>query len=159
MGWNINRIVIVGRIASDIKLNRTNNGTDVCNFRLAVNNKPGKDGEDNVVWIDITCYGNTAVNTAKFCQKGRLIIIEGHLDQKTWIDKENKKHVNTFIIAERIEFTPNHSMNRDNNKPSYNQKQEPAPEENISEKKYIVYGGAQPKDNSFYDNTSFFPEE
>ena len=69
----LNRIIIMGRLARDPELRRTQNGTPVASFRLAVDRdfKDKATGERSTDWIDVVAWGATAEFFSRFFTKGR----------------------------------------------------------------------------------------
>jgi single-strand DNA-binding protein len=135
MGWDINRLTIVGRLSRDPELKYTPSGTAVCNFGLAVGEKPAQDGSDSVSFFDCTAWGKTAENLATYKQKGGQIILDGRITQKTWTSQEGQKRSKVEIVADRIEYI--------GNKPAGQQEAEPA-----GQPGYTI---DQQQDGSFYN--------
>jgi len=104
MAWDINRVVLVGRLANDIEMKSTRDGMSIAPFGLAVGGKPNQDGSDTVSFFDVTAFGKTADNCARFLKKGSQICVEGHLQQQRWNAQDGSKRSKVVVIAERIEF-------------------------------------------------------
>lgn len=80
---DINRVMLTGNVLSDSTLTMTDTGTEVCDFRVCVNNTKrnpvtGK-WESNLVMISCFVYGNAAQIAERQIQKGRRISVEGRL--------------------------------------------------------------------------------
>lgn len=105
MASNINRVVLVGNLTKDPELRQTPSGTDVCKLRVAVNTRVKKEGEwtDKANYFDVTLWGNTAANAAKYLSKGRPVAIDGRLDWHEWEQDGNKRQA-VEIIAENVQF-------------------------------------------------------
>ena len=102
---SLNRIVIMGRICNDIELRRTNSGTAVTTFTLAVERDfKGQNGEKETDFIDINAWRNTAEFASKYFSKGRMAVVEGRLQIRAWTDKEGNKRKNAEVVAENIYF-------------------------------------------------------
>ncbi len=98
----MNNVSLTGRLTADPGEPRhTQSGKDVLNVRLAVNHP----GRDQAVFVDVTCWGTTAGNAAKYLHKGSLVAVSGELAESKWADKETgearSKH---FINANRVDF-------------------------------------------------------
>jgi single-strand DNA-binding protein len=52
----------------------------------------------------VTCFGKTAENVQKFCQKGKQLYIEGKLHTSKFQDKDGKDQYSTEIIADEVRF-------------------------------------------------------
>ena len=53
MSWNINKVILVGRLSSDVDLRYTPSGSPVAKFGLAVGGKPKQDGSDSVSFFNV----------------------------------------------------------------------------------------------------------
>lgn len=97
---SINAVVIMGRMAGDPELRRTQSGTAVTSFAVAVDK--GKDqGAD---FFDCVAWKETAEMVCKWFRKGKMIAIEGRLQTRAWEDKNGSKHKSTEIICGRVSF-------------------------------------------------------
>ena len=84
----LNHIVIMGRLARDPELRRTQSGTPVASFRLAVDRdfKDKSTGERSTDWIDVVAWRQTAEFVSRFFTKGRMAIVEGRLHASPFIE-------------------------------------------------------------------------
>lgn len=97
-GRQMNRVELIGRLANDIDLKKTNSGLSVCTFTLAVQrNTEDKEAD----FIDCQAWRQTAEYISKYGKKGQLWAVEGHI-QKTSYDTDNGKKYLTQVIAERV---------------------------------------------------------
>lgn len=96
----LNQIVLVGRLAKEVKVKELESGKKVANITLAVP-RPFKnvDGEYETDFIDCVLWETIASNTAEYCKKGDIVGIKGRLQTKT---EEDKKY--TEVIAEKVTF-------------------------------------------------------
>lgn len=98
----LNHVVEQGRICNDIELRRTNSGTAVASFTLAVERDFSKDKETD--FFDIVCWKNTAEFVSKYFCKGRMAVISGRLQTRSWTDKEGHKRKTVEIVADNVYF-------------------------------------------------------
>ena len=80
--------------------------TNVCNFGIAINRKT-KDGEDTT-FVELSSFGKTADNIAKYFQKGKPILIEGRLQLDQWNDNGVQRS-KLKVVAERFNFCGSNS--------------------------------------------------
>ena len=66
----INRVVLVGRMTRDPELRRTQNGSAVTSFTLAINRPKRNDEEKQADYISCVVWNKTAENVEKYCSKG-----------------------------------------------------------------------------------------
>ena len=85
----LNKIFIMGRLTRDPELRRTQSGTAVTSFTLAVDRDfKSQSGEKETDFIDVVAWRSTAEFAAKYFTKGRMAIVEGRLQIRPWTDKE-----------------------------------------------------------------------
>ena len=102
----LNKVFIMGRLARDPELRRTQNGTAVASFTLAVDRdyKDKASGERGVDWIECTAWRQTADFVCKYFTKGRMAVVEGRLQITDWTDKDGIKRRKAEVIADQIYF-------------------------------------------------------
>ena len=96
----------MGRLVRDPELRRTGSGVAVTSFTLAVDRdfNPKDGGEKEVDFIDCNAWRNTAEFVAKHFSKGRMAIVSGRLQIRTWTDKEGNKRRNAEVVADNVYF-------------------------------------------------------
>ena len=101
----LNKIFLMGRLTKDPELRRTQSGTAVASFSIAVDRDHGKKGEDKETdFIDIVAWRNTAEFVSKYFSKGRMAVVEGRLQIRDWTDKEGGKRRSAEVVADNIYF-------------------------------------------------------
>ena len=102
----LNRIIIMGRLARDPELRRTQSGTPVVSFRLAVDRdfKDKATGERSTDWIDVVAWRQTAEFVSRYFTKGRMAVVEGRLQMRDWTDKEGNKRTSAEVVADNVYF-------------------------------------------------------
>ena len=102
----LNRIVIMGRLARDPELRRTQAGVPVASFRLAVDRdfKDKNTGERGTDWIDVVAWRATGEFVSRYFTKGRMAVVEGRLQMRDWTDKEGNKRTSAEVVAENVYF-------------------------------------------------------
>lgn len=101
---NFNKVILVGRLTADPELKQTQGGNLVTSFSIAVNRKVGKDAEKKADFFNIVAWRNTAEFICRHFAKGRAIIVCGRLENRSWTDDQNVKHMVTEIVAEEVDF-------------------------------------------------------
>lgn len=101
-----NNITLMGRIVNDLELNVTPNGTNVCQFRIAVDRHfQTKDGERKTDFFNIVAWRKTAEFVSNYFSKGRMILIRGELQTRQYTDKNGNPATWYEIIADEVAFT------------------------------------------------------
>jgi single-strand DNA-binding protein len=101
----LNKIIIMGRLTRDPELRRTQSGTAVTSFSLAVDRDfKSQGGEKETDFIDVVAWRNAAEFVSKYFSKGRMALVEGRLQIREWTDKDNNKRRSAEVIADNIYF-------------------------------------------------------
>ena len=87
----LNHIVIMGRLVANPELKSTNNGTKVCSYRIACDRDYGRGEEKQTDFVDCVAWRSTAEFICRNFQKGMPILIEGRLQVRDYVDKDNNK--------------------------------------------------------------------
>lgn len=101
----------MGRLVRDPELNTTNSGIAVCKFTVAVNRPYQKDKEQQADFINVTAWRNTAEFVSKYFSKGKMIIVEGKLQNNDYTDKDGVKHYSMQVVADGVNFGGSKSDN------------------------------------------------
>lgn len=101
----LNRIDIMGRLTGDPELRRTQSGTAVASFTIAVERdyKP-EGGEKETDFFDVVAWRKTAEFVCRYFTKGRMAVIDGRLQTRKWTDKNGGNRVAVEIIADSVYF-------------------------------------------------------
>lgn len=101
----LNTITIMGRICNEIELKRTTTGTEVVSFAIACERDfKDKDGNKQTDFIDVIAYKNTAVFVSNYFTKGRMAVVNGKLQTRSWEDKNGNKRKSVEIRADNVYF-------------------------------------------------------
>ena len=101
----LNKIILMGRLTRDPELRRTQSGTAVTSFSLAVDRDfKSQSGEKETDFIDIVAWRNTADFVSKYFSKGRMAVVEGRLQIRDWVDKDGGKRRSAEVIADNVYF-------------------------------------------------------
>jgi len=89
----LNHITIMGRLTRDPELRRTGSGIAVTSFTVAVDRdyKSGSSNEKEVDFIDCVAWRQAGEFVAKYFTKGRMIVVSGALQIRSWTDKDGNK--------------------------------------------------------------------
>jgi single-strand DNA-binding protein len=104
---SFNRIVIVGNLGRDPELRYTAQGTPVCTFSLATNERrKDRNGEmqDQTTWFRVTLWNRQAETASQYLQKGRQVYIEGRLRVEEYIDRDGKPRHSLEVTATDMQF-------------------------------------------------------
>lgn len=109
MGFNT--CVLMGNLTRNPELRYTPSGTPIASFGLAVNRrfKQGDDLKEEVCFIDIVAFGKQAEHCSQYLTKGRMVLVDGRLQQNQWESEDGKKHSRHQVVVNEIVFMPGKS--------------------------------------------------
>ena len=104
---SINRVNISGNLTRDPELRRSNAGTAILSFGMAVNdrrkNPKTEEWEDYPNFVDCVMFGPHAEAVSRYLAKGSKVAVEGKLRYSAW-EKDGQRRSKLEVIAEQIEF-------------------------------------------------------
>ena len=102
----LNKIFIMGRLTRDPELRRTQTGTPVASFSLAVDRdfKDKSTGERATDFIDVVAWRQTGEFVSRYFTKGRMAVVEGRLQMRDWTDKDGNKRTSAEVVADNVYF-------------------------------------------------------
>ena len=99
--FNLNKVILGGRITADPELKQTPQGVSVTSFSVAVNRR-GKDAQTD--FINCVAWRQTAEFICKFFKKGSSICISGSIQTRTWNDNTGAKRYATEVVVDEAMF-------------------------------------------------------
>ena len=101
----LNHITIMGRLTRDPELRRTGSGVAVASFTIACDRDfGGQNGEKEVDFIDVVAWRQTGEFAAKYFTKGRMAVVSGRLQIRSWKDKDGNNRKTAEVVADNIYF-------------------------------------------------------
>ena len=102
----LNHITIMGCLTRDPELRRTGSGIAVASFTVAVDRDfGGRDGgERETDFIDCVAWRQTGEFVSKYFTKGRMIVVSGRLQIRSWTDKDGNKRRTAEVVADNCYF-------------------------------------------------------
>ena len=102
----LNRVNLMGRLVRDPELRQTTGGTPVASFTLAVEQdfKDKSTGERSADFIDIVAWRQTGEFVSRYLSKGRMAIVDGRLQARTWKDKNGNSRKTVEVVADHVYF-------------------------------------------------------
>ena len=116
--FNLNKVILGGRLTADPELRQTTSGIAVCSFSVAVNRKYAKpQGEEGASaqpqqtadFINCVAWRQQAEFLSRYFHKGSSICVVGSLQTRSWNDQQGQKRVSTEVVAEEINFVDSKS--------------------------------------------------
>lgn len=105
---SFNKIILFGNLGRDPELRYTPQGTPVCSFSLATNERrrDRTTGENNDIttWFRVTLWGRQAETASQYLTRGRPVYIEGRLRVEEWTDRDGKQRHTLEVHATDMQF-------------------------------------------------------
>lgn len=102
----LNRVILMGRLTSDVELKTTPSGNNVCSFTVAVERNYAKKGEERKTdFINCVAWRNSADFISRYFHKGSLIAVEGELQTRTYQAKDGTNRYITEVMVSGVSFT------------------------------------------------------
>ena len=102
----MNVIHLIGRIATDLKIETTTTGKNVCNFNLAVN----RIANNTTDFIPCRVWNTTADNLCRYKNKGEQSALEGSLVCSSYTDKDGQNKKSIYVLVNNIEYVGNKNI-------------------------------------------------
>ena len=100
----MNKVILIGNIASDPESRTTQSGVAQCSFRLAVQRRfKGANGERETDFLPVVCWRQTAEFAQRYLAKGRKVAVEGSIQTRSYDAQDGSKRYVTEIIADSVE--------------------------------------------------------
>ena len=99
----MNKVILIGRISSDIDVRQTQSGTSTATFSVAVDRNMGAGKEKAADFIRCVAWGKTSEFLARYFSKGKQIALEGNIKTGSY-EKDGVKHYTTDVWVDKVEF-------------------------------------------------------
>lgn len=96
----MNNVSLIGRLTKDVQERRTQNGTPVVSFTLAVDRRKKEDGAD---FIPCIAWDKAAETIAKYVHKGDLFCVSGYIQTRSY-EKNGRMNYFTEVVTTSFQF-------------------------------------------------------
>ena len=104
---SFNRVILAGNLTRDPETRFLPSGTAVTEFSIAVNSryksKTTNEFKEEVSFFDVVVFGKTGENCAEYLSKGRPVLVEGRLRQRSWTT-DGQKRSKIEVLADNVQF-------------------------------------------------------
>ena len=104
---SVNKVILVGRLGRDPEVRYTSSGQPVANFSLATDetfrDRAGE-RQKRTEWHKIVVWGKSAEIAQKYLRKGSLIYLEGRIQQREYLDRDQNKRTSFDIVCNRFQM-------------------------------------------------------
>ena len=109
---NLNKVFILGNLTRDPEVRTTPSGITVATFGVATNrvwlDKNGQK-QRSAEFHNIVTFGKLAQIASQYLTKGKLVLIEGRIQTRSWDDQNGQKRTRTEIVAQSFQMGPKYS--------------------------------------------------
>ena len=99
--YDLNKVMLIGRITANIELKQTQSGKAYCNLSIACTMSKNKETNNSVTeFINCTAWEKSAEILSQYATKGDLVYIEGTLNTTTKEDNGKKTYYTKVIIKD-----------------------------------------------------------
>ena len=111
MSRTINRIELLGRVGTEPDLKYSQNGTAICQLRLATDRRR-QNGETEADWHSVVCWGKQAEAVAEYVKKGNRIFVAGSLAQNSYETQDGQRRQRSEVHAQEVIFLDSNGNGR-----------------------------------------------
>ncbi|PJE51482.1 MAG: single-stranded DNA-binding protein [Candidatus Yanofskybacteria bacterium CG10_big_fil_rev_8_21_14_0_10_36_16] len=106
---NLNKVILVGRLAADPETRTIPSGQNVTTIRLATSRvwyDQSSQKQEQTEFHTIVCWGKLSDITSRYLRKGQLAMFEGRLQTRSWDGQDGVKRYKTEVVAEGMQMGP-----------------------------------------------------
>lgn len=101
----LNRVILIGRLATEPELRYTQTGVPVTTFRIAVQRPfTNQQGEREADFFPVVTWNKLAETCAHNLGKGRLVAVEGRLQARSYQAQDGSRRWITEVVADNVRF-------------------------------------------------------
>src|ERR1035437_10839182 len=106
---NLNKAFVLGNVTRDPEVRSLPSGQQVTSFSIATNRfytSGAGEKKQEAEFHNIVCFGKLADISARYLNKGGLVLIEGRIKTRNWMNAAGVKQYKTEIIADSLQLGP-----------------------------------------------------
>jgi single-strand DNA-binding protein len=100
----MNLVILMGRLTKDPDIRKSQSGTTVASYSIAVDRKFKREGEPTADFFNLVSFGKQGEFVEKYLRKGTKIVVSGTLQNNEYTNREGVKNKNTQILVSEVEF-------------------------------------------------------
>ncbi len=108
--FNLNKVILGGRLTADPELKMTASGIPVTNFSIAVNRRfqsksqDGQQQSQQADFINCIAWRSTAEFITRYFRRGSSICVTGSIQTRSWTDQQGQKRYATDVVVDEALF-------------------------------------------------------
>lgn len=100
----MNNTNLIGRVTADVQVKKTPSGHSFAPFCVAVKRRTEKEATD---FIQCIAWNSLADMLGRYVKKGHKVGVSGHIQTRTYKDRDNKTIYVTEVVVEAFDFLEN----------------------------------------------------
>ncbi len=137
---NLNKVFILGNVTREPEVKALPSGSQVTSFGLATNrfytDSSGQKKQE-AEFHNVVCFGKLADISSRYLNKGSLVLIEGRIKTRNWVNSQGIKQYRTEIIANSLQLGPKSSGGGGSDSSNYGKPAFSSPESEPSKQEEI----------------------
>jgi single-strand DNA-binding protein len=101
-----NNVHLIGYVGANPEIKTTTSGKKVANFDIATTDvfyDPNGEKQTETMWHNMVAWGKTAETVEKFLVKGKEVVIQGKIANRSYLDKNGvKKYISEILVQEML---------------------------------------------------------
>jgi single-strand DNA-binding protein len=107
MAGSVNKVILIGNLGDDPKINNLPSGQKVANLRIATSetwtDRVSAERRERTEWHSVSIFDPSTVDYAsKYFKKGDKVYIEGKIQTRKWQDQNGTDHYSTEVVVNSI---------------------------------------------------------
>lgn len=102
----MNKVILMGRLCADpeVRYSQNQNQTAVARYRLAVDRRFKREGDQTADFIPCVAFGKSAQFAEYYLHRGTKIIVTGRIQTGSYTNRDGQKFYTTDVVVEEQEF-------------------------------------------------------
>lgn len=107
MAGSVNKVILIGNLGDDLKINNLPSGQKVANLRVATSetwtDRVSAERRERTEWHSVSIFDPSTVDYAsKYLMKGDKVYIEGKIQTRKWQDQNGTDRYSTEVVVNSI---------------------------------------------------------
>ncbi len=113
----MNLVVMMGRLTRDpeVRYSAGANGTTIANFRIAVDRRFKREGQQDADFFDCVSFGKQAEFVERYIHKGTKVVVSGSMQNDNYQGRDGQMVYRDRIVLDNIEFAESKAVASQNN--------------------------------------------
>lgn len=97
-----NNVKMIVNLGTKPTIKTVSGGRKMACFSVAALEAEQEGGKKKIKWYNVISWGSVADMAERCLQKGKRVIISGHIVEKKWLDKKGVEHIRKEILATNL---------------------------------------------------------